>query len=153
MIDHKNKSQTGRSMIEMLGVLAIFGILTLGAFSGYRYSINKQRANDVVNMVSNMAISASSQIDLRKQFNLYEFSEDPSKLPIIVGLYPVEPSPYTGDETFTISVLELPKRVCQDILDIGWKLPHEIRINDGTTGCEDIEGGNKMSFKFLCSWI
>lgn len=41
-------SEAGRSMIEMLGVLAIVGVLTLGAISGYQRAMTKHRINKVV---------------------------------------------------------------------------------------------------------
>ena len=44
--------QTGRSMIEMLGVLAIIGVLTIGGLMGYRYAMNKHKANLILNDVS-----------------------------------------------------------------------------------------------------
>ena len=33
-------------MVEMLGVLAIIGVLSVGGISGYRYAMTKQKAND-----------------------------------------------------------------------------------------------------------
>ena len=41
------KSENGRSMVEMLGVLAIIGVLSVGAIAGYskamtKYKLNKQ---------------------------------------------------------------------------------------------------------------
>lgn len=41
------KNQSGRSMVEMLGVLAIIGVLSVGAIAGYskamtKYKLNKQ---------------------------------------------------------------------------------------------------------------
>ena len=41
------KHESGRSMVEMLGVLAIIGVLSVGAISGYskammKYKLNKQ---------------------------------------------------------------------------------------------------------------
>ena len=44
--------QTGRSMVEMLGVLAIIGVLTIGGLMGYRYAMNKHKANTILNDVS-----------------------------------------------------------------------------------------------------
>ena len=45
-------AQAGRSMIEMLGVLAIIGVLTIGGLMGYRYAMNKHKANTILNDVS-----------------------------------------------------------------------------------------------------
>ena len=52
-------TQSGRSMVEMLGVLAIIGVLSVGAIAGYskammKYKLNKQAAqlNTVINAVA-----------------------------------------------------------------------------------------------------
>ena len=39
------KLQEGRSMIEMLGVLAIIGVLSVGGLAGYTMAMNRHRAN------------------------------------------------------------------------------------------------------------
>ena len=41
-------AQTGRSMIEMLGVLAIIGVLSVGALSGLNYVMDKNTANQIM---------------------------------------------------------------------------------------------------------
>ena len=38
--------QTGRSMIEMLGVLAIIGVLSIAGLWGYQLAIAKHKAID-----------------------------------------------------------------------------------------------------------
>ena len=42
------KLQNGRSMIEMLGVLAIIGVLSVGGLAGYTMAMNRHRANQAV---------------------------------------------------------------------------------------------------------
>ncbi len=37
------RSQFGRSMLEMLGVLAIIGLLSVAALAGFTYTMNKPR--------------------------------------------------------------------------------------------------------------
>ena len=39
---------SGRSMVETIGVLAVMGVLTIGGIAGYNYGINKHRANQVL---------------------------------------------------------------------------------------------------------
>ena len=41
----QEKCQSGRSLVEMLGSLAVMGVLTLGAIGGYNYALSKARAN------------------------------------------------------------------------------------------------------------
>ena len=43
------QNETGRSMTEMLGVLAVIGVLSIGGIQGYTYATNKYRANNVLN--------------------------------------------------------------------------------------------------------
>ncbi|MBR3501778.1 MAG: prepilin-type N-terminal cleavage/methylation domain-containing protein, partial [Alphaproteobacteria bacterium] len=38
-------TQSGRSMIEMLGVLAIIGVLSVGGIAGYSKAMQKYRIN------------------------------------------------------------------------------------------------------------
>ena len=45
-------AQTGRSMLEMLGVLAIIGMLSVGAVMGFRQAMNRHKANVILNDVS-----------------------------------------------------------------------------------------------------
>ena len=44
----KQNYQSGRSMTEMLGVLAVIGVLSIGGIAGYNYAISKHRANQVL---------------------------------------------------------------------------------------------------------
>ena len=43
------QNETGRSMVEMLGVLAIIGILSIGGIQGYTFAMNKYHSNEIVN--------------------------------------------------------------------------------------------------------
>jgi len=56
------RSEKGRSMVEMLGVLAIIGVLSVGGIYGYTVAMNKYKANEVaqaMNMYGVMALSAN----------------------------------------------------------------------------------------------
>jgi len=44
----RKNNQTGRSMVEMLGVLAIIGVLSVGAIAGYSVAIEKYKLNKFV---------------------------------------------------------------------------------------------------------
>ncbi|MCP4393845.1 MAG: hypothetical protein GY804_06210 [Alphaproteobacteria bacterium] len=51
---NKNKNQTGRTMTEMLGVLAIVGILSVGAFAGYSSAMTTYRANQAIDEIKHI---------------------------------------------------------------------------------------------------
>lgn len=42
------KNQSGRSMVEMLGVLAIIGVLSVGGIAGYRYAMDRITLNKML---------------------------------------------------------------------------------------------------------
>ncbi len=53
MINFKN--QNGRSMIEMLGVLAIIGVLSVGGIAGYSKAMMKYRINKTIEQITLIA--------------------------------------------------------------------------------------------------
>jgi len=53
-----NKTESGRSMVEMLGVLAIIGVLSVGGIAGYTMAMNKFRANEIMNCASLTVVEA-----------------------------------------------------------------------------------------------
>ena len=52
----KKKSEQGRSMVEMLGVLAIIGVLSIGGIAGYTLSMRRYRANQVLDAANKYAL-------------------------------------------------------------------------------------------------
>jgi len=44
----KKKNESGRSMVEMLGVLAIIGVLSVGGISGYKMAMNQHQTNKIL---------------------------------------------------------------------------------------------------------
>ena len=54
------KNEYGRSMIEMLGVLAIIGVLSIGGLAGYTMAMNRHRANQILDYVSRCAVASQT---------------------------------------------------------------------------------------------
>ena len=52
---NKNSTQSGRSMIEMLGVLAIVGVLSVGGIAGYSKAMEKFKINKTIDQISQIA--------------------------------------------------------------------------------------------------
>ena len=61
--------QTGRSMIEMLGVLAIIGVLSVGGIAGYSKAMERYRVNETINQISH--IVQNTRDLFKTQPNLY----------------------------------------------------------------------------------
>ena len=90
-------TQSGRSMVEMLGVLAIIGVLSVGAIAGYskammKYKLNKQaeQLNQVVNSV----------IKYVRVMNSYKQAQNLTPLFIKLGEIPVEMLKKNNDNYF-----------------------------------------------------
>jgi len=61
----RKNNQTGRSMVEMLGVLAIIGVLSVGAIAGYQKAMFKYKLNkhaQSFNLFLNNAIQYSGKL-------------------------------------------------------------------------------------------
>ena len=54
-------NEAGRSMVEMLGVLAIIGVLSVSGIAGYTSAIRSYRANEIVNATSMLYTMAATQ--------------------------------------------------------------------------------------------
>ena len=81
---YKKSNQLGRSMIEMLGVLAIIGVLSVGGIAGYskamaRYNINKalEQISMIIANVQALFSNAKNYTSLgEKAYTLGVFPDD-----------------------------------------------------------------------------
>ena len=63
-------TQSGRSMVEMLGVLAIIGVLSVGAIAGYSKAMMKYKLNkhaESINMLINNSLQMASQLGAKEE--------------------------------------------------------------------------------------
>ena len=142
------KSQSGRSMVEMLGVLAIIGVLSVGGIAGYRQAMLQKNLNDIAQGVSLALIEAETYLEQKNEYKDGVFQ-------ITVGNYRV--SAHTGDYSFldeseiVIMVSSVSKDVCEAIFYdqripfenlgiIGWSyggrpISYPNTTGDGWTGC------------------
>ncbi len=123
------KTESGRSMVEMLGVLAIIGVLSVGGIAGYSLSMRRHRANQVADVVSKFALASYNQChqkvlngeltDITKcdKTNLPTFENaDMGDFP--AGVYDihapyVNSDPTTGVDTLRMSVSFDDDKLCQ----------------------------------------
>jgi len=54
------RNESGRSMVEMLGVLAIVGVLSVMGIYGYTTAMRKHRINEILQTASSLAIISVS---------------------------------------------------------------------------------------------
>ncbi len=147
----QNQAQQGRSMVEMLGVLAIIGVLSIGGIAGYRWGMDKHVSNQIL---YEMNLNSAQLAMLLQKGN-------PEGVTLSLG------SPYDEgkfrtvdygfayacgeeasfghdckfiDETmYSMTATGLPKRVCNMLSDAvsGLTYASELEINGGADECDD----------------
>ena len=69
----------GRSMIEMLGVLAIIAVLTVGGIAGYSKAMKKYQANKVVGEIIQVLAKYKELIEHDSGFKIYRLDDETRK--------------------------------------------------------------------------
>ena len=69
-------NESGRSMVEMLGVLAIIGVLSIGGLSAYSTATKRHRANELINEASKRATVVAGQLMQGNTADLGEFAKN-----------------------------------------------------------------------------
>ena len=77
----QKKLTAGRSMVEMLGVLAIIGVLSIGGIMGFRRAMDTKRANDILHDVSILGTSAATRNQLYENEPCSTFEESNFTIP------------------------------------------------------------------------
>ena len=132
----KRSGHTGRSMVEMLGVLAIIGVLSVAALAGLTYAMNKHRANTIYNDVHLLALHVM----------------DTGKDTVPADFYPDSGRTYSLDTTtyadgFVVKVADVSEKVCDRIMEVKDASIEKIYVGseEGTT----CSGTQTMGFMFL----
>lgn len=123
---NNSKNNSGHSMIEMLGVLAVVGVLSIGAIIGYRYALTKAQANKTQAELSTWAVTCSMQ--LIKNTDILNTAElgTTTKLGYPIAAFLLEDAP----DFFEITVDSIPAAVCEHLLRLEWTAPVQISVND-----------------------
>ncbi|MBQ8870865.1 MAG: hypothetical protein IJ019_05770, partial [Alphaproteobacteria bacterium] len=154
--DDKNTKQmscyakeTGRSMVEMLGVLAIIGVLSVGGIAGYSKAMSKYKVNKFMDQMTTIIANVRTAFGTQKTVNGLN-NENIKKMGLVpedmyvdknsdypqhfwggqiyfgVPSYSTfdENGKYTGsvspDDIFYISMNRIPKDVCMSVLTADW---------------------------------
>lgn len=122
-------SQAGRSMVEILGVIAIIGVLTLGGLIGFKYAMDKYIANEIANEARLRASDIFHKYQVMNlpdvgTFQGYEnctndFSEWPSdtKTGYTINTCAIKDSEEV-DIAFAIAVKDVHKGVCERLVEM-----------------------------------
>ena len=105
--------QSGRSMVEMLGSMAIMGVLSVGAIGGYSYAMNKHRTNELIYEATKRAQWVGTQLELNR---------DPANLSILgFGTNKFAGGEIYGvsdliDNQFEIQIKDVTEAVCENLI-------------------------------------
>ncbi len=129
MLSEQNKSQTGRSMIEMLGVLAIVGILSAGGIAGYSMAMQSHKVNTLVDKIQ--LISQQARILYKGDYVEAGLTRSKNSIDDLVnaGLIPNKDNPFGGyidlrlsgwGDEVDIGVSQIPAEACVKLLQMNW---------------------------------
>lgn len=96
---YKNE-QSGRSMVEMLGVLAIIGVLSIGGIAGYSKAMAKFRVNKTLDQISMLVMNIRSLYSANIN---YKGLTD--KIAIQMGIIPRDMLPSGTNEASASSII------------------------------------------------
>ncbi|MGN1062972.1 MAG: hypothetical protein ACI4QM_01430 [Alphaproteobacteria bacterium] len=138
--------ETGRSMIETLGTLAIIGVLSVGGIFGYSYGMDKYRAIETINDVNVRGIDLVRQVVMKQNVSLSEWPAVST-----VG-YAVTAAQLTADGEAYFSISGVPQRVCKMVYEgIQNNQTTDVEINNAVNGdaSDCYEENNTMGFFFI----
>ena len=145
------KLESGRSMVEMLGTLAIIGVLSIGGIAGYSYAMDKYKANQTINDVMLIGIDMITQLSQQRMQAPILSSDYSTKTTAGYDLTVVQ---NPNDKTqYGIQLLGVPSNICKTVGD-GLKQTVAVYVGneDYTTDTEtdpcDESDSNIMEFYF-----
>jgi len=115
-------------MIEMLGVLAIIGVLSIGGLLGYRRAVNNHQANQILDDANRLAFVI---LESNQAFQTDDFMEEEliDSVPY-TGTYNLDAFMAAGGQ-FGIVVTKVPKGVCESLLPKA-AVEYKIRVMPGS---------------------
>ncbi len=127
-------NEKGRSMVEMLGVLAVIGVLSAGALAGYSQAMKKHKLNEttsqIVQIMSNIRTkfahkSRATELTMQQAIELGIFPEDMVQSATEVankyqGTVKLETVTVDGRKVYKLSFDGLPDDVAAQLATADW---------------------------------
>ena len=135
--------QSGRSMIEMLGVLASIGVLSVGGIAGYSKAMMKFKINKTIDQVSQIIANTYTFYSRYKNYSnlspkiaykvnlapkeMFELSSGSYAMTNVFGgrvaltSVPVNDMYSKDDKTFALSFYGLPEEACIELSTYDWE--------------------------------
>ena len=169
----RTTNQTGRSMIEMLGVLAIIGVLSVGGIAGYSKAMMKFRINKTIDQITQISQNVRMLYGKQRQKNyrnlntriLYKANLAPKEMfgsgYNMTNAWGENVSIASWGGTFAIE-MRLPEEACIELATQDWGSRDTTGINSVliySDSWSDItpevygncSGGARFGFAYACS--
>lgn len=158
-----NINEHGRSMVEMLGVLAVIGVLSIGGIQGYTYAMNKHQANSAVgelNALNTLMASwfltphaNNAEMALGNPYDNGHIISSNFAFDYGCGADPDSNEPCDIDETGYYFILNnIPKNVCRTMAEmtphLQYYVEQHINGNIDETGTHCMDGKNRIEIFF-----
>ena len=141
------KTEQGRSMVEMLGVLAIMGLLTIIGIAGFKIAMNKAKANSLVadmNRLAHIVVmdKFSGYSEEAIQNAVTEHNQSTEYQAIYKTLKP---------GIFTLEATGIDKDLCQQVAGLDWQVPLATFVDGAEKDnfvAEDCGDSNTLTWAF-----
>ena len=164
-----SKYESGRSMVEMVGVLAVMGLITAGAFVLMRSGMASQKRNraqdEIANIVSAIRTLSAGGDDFR---NLKDYAGDDEKgAQLLTDLRLPRITPFGGDEKkrfytvrwhkkypqqFAVKIVNIDRGDCRALQATAWADAIEKSVVCSVPGAGDKDCGNEEFCDFMVSY-
>ena len=159
---NKHENQNGRSMIEMLGVLAIIGVLSVGGIAGYSKAMMKYRVNKTIDQISMISTNIRTLFGPQGTYTGADSLTVLDKAKVIpdemvtrnaqkaaTGLTNAFGGTLTvavpSTDTFTLTMTNIPDDACITLLTQNWGDDTPIKVSDATNACD---GSKNLKWTF-----
>ena len=152
-----NTDESGRSLIEMLGTIAIITMLPVGGMTGAGYAMQAWRANTAADDIEQAVLGVQDLYSWQKDFNGLSMSKicqnDVLSRDCINNTH--WDNPFGGvmtveaidnDENFQITLTQVPAASCRNLVNRSWEHVGTVSVKGGSCP-EGRQGVRDLTFK------
>ena len=132
------KNESGKSMVEMLGVLALMGLLAILGAKGYNMAMERAMANNIINEVNRRSVVYSQQMIANGDLSSTEFENEKNLGSSVVT------GEKLGSQLFRVKVTEVSSASCRHIINSGYDRPIQITADDVVVTKDNLEACGEL---------
>ena len=152
-------NENGRSMIEMLGVLAIIGVLSVGGIAGYSKAMMKYKINKTIEQITLIAGNVRTFFSTQKNYyglpaahyvKSYDIIRKAKLVPdemwnddktSLINSFGSSVTINASSESFGITFSGIPQEACIELVTKDWSESSPFAVSIGDVALHSIYGG------------